>query len=98
MCENKDNVTLVLYANQLRDYLLKDSTKRVFVYGREDQKVEYKRVTHGRWIEHHEPFTWMGYTTWTCSVCGYECGYEKEIGFRTSCCPNCGALMDEEDK
>lgn len=53
-------------------------------------------VIHGRWIEHHEPFTWMGYTTWTCSKCEYECGYEKEIKFRTPCCPNCGARMDGE--
>ncbi len=52
-------------------------------------------VKHGRWIEHHEPFTWMGYTTWTCSKCGYECGYEKEIGLRTFYCPNCGCKMDE---
>lgn len=52
-------------------------------------------VKHGRWIEHHEPFTWMGYTTWTCSGCGYECGYEKEIRYTTPCCPNCGAKMDE---
>lgn len=51
-------------------------------------------VKHGHWIEHHEPFTWMGYTTWTCSKCDYECGYEKEIRWRTSYCPNCGAKMD----
>ena len=50
---------------------------------------------HGRWIEHHEPFSWMGYTTWTCSGCDYEVGYEKDIKNRTDYCPNCGADMRE---
>lgn len=50
---------------------------------------------HGKWIEHHKPYTWMGYTYWSCSECGFECGYEKDITIRTNCCPNCGALMDE---
>lgn len=54
-------------------------------------------VKYGQWIEHHEPFTWMGYTTWICSECGYGCGYEKEIRFRTSYCPNCGAKMGEKE-
>ena len=47
----------------------------------------------GHWIENHEPFTWMGYTRWCCSCCGFECGYELEIKNRTNYCPNCGAKM-----
>ena len=53
---------------------------------------------HGRWIEHHEPFSWMGYTTWTCSECNYEVGYEKDIKNTTNYCPNCGATMDGGEK
>lgn len=57
--------------------------------------VDAEPVRHGHWIEHHEPYTWMGYTYWSCSECGFECGYEKDIKFRTNHCPNCGAKMDE---
>jgi DNA-directed RNA polymerase subunit RPC12/RpoP len=53
-----------------------------------------KLLKHGRWVEHHEPFSWMGYTTWTCSECDYEVGYEKDIKNRTDYCPHCGAKMD----
>ena len=47
----------------------------------------------GKWDEEHEPFTWMGYTRWSCSCCGFKCGYELEIRSRTNYCPNCGADM-----
>lgn len=79
-----------------------DGVRGVWVRFKEIEKIFDHAPTvdpakHGRWIEHHEPFTWMGHTTWTCSECGYECGYEKEIGFRTPYCPNCGAKMDKEE-
>lgn len=95
---NQPKVTSVTYASQLKDYLLKDSTKRVFVYGREDQKVEYKKVTHGRWVEDRH------YFDLTCSECGKrplfyydedDCDYYPCL---SKVCPYCGALMSEEDK
>ncbi len=46
---------------------------------------------YGHWISHHEPYTWMGYTYWSCSECGFECGYDKDILHTTNYCPNCGA-------
>ena len=58
--------------------------------------IEAGSIKHGRWVEHHEPFSWMGYTTWTCSECDYEVGYEKDIKNRTDFCPNCGARMDAQ--
>ena len=57
--------------------------------------IDAEPVRHGKWIEHHEPYTWMGYTYWSCSECGFECGYEKDITIRTNYCPNCGAKMNE---
>ena len=59
------------------------------------EAVDVEPIRHGKWIEHHEPYTWMGYTYWSCSECGFECGYEKDITIRTKYCPNCGARMDE---
>ena len=50
----------------------------------------------GHWIEEHEPFTWMGYTKWHCSCCGFKCGYEQRIDFPTKFCPDCGADMRGE--
>lgn len=55
--------------------------------------IDAEPVRHGKWTEHHEPYTWMGYTYWSCSECGFECGYEKDITIRTNYCPNCGAKM-----
>lgn len=46
----------------------------------------------GRWVEHHEPYTWMGYAYWTCSECNY--GEDNENGVRSNYCPNCGAEME----
>lgn len=60
--------------------------------------INIEPVKHRKWIEHHEPFTWMGYTTWTCSECGYKVGYEKDIKNMTNYCPNCGAKMDEKEQ
>lgn len=62
------------------------------------ETLKAEPVKHGRWKEHHEPFSWMGYTTWTCSECDYEVGYEKDIKNRTDFCPNCGAQMIDEGK
>jgi rubrerythrin len=53
-----------------------------------------KSVRHGQWVEHHEPYTWMGYTYWSCPKCGFECGCDKDISYRTNYCPNCGAKMN----
>ncbi len=64
----------------------------------EERKSCLMRHESGKWIEHHEPFSWMGYTTWTCSECDYEVGYEKDIKNRTDFCPNCGAKMDEVEE
>ena len=64
----------------------------------EQSTVDAELVRHGHWIEHHEPYTWMGYTYWSCSECGFECGYKKDIKFTTNYCPNCGARMDMEEK
>lgn len=50
----------------------------------------------GHWIEHHEPYTWMGYIHWSCSECGY--GEEPENHSRTNYCPNCGAKMESESE
>ena len=41
----------------------------------------------GKWIERHEPFTWMGYTDYVCSICG------KETKSRMNFFPDCGADM-----
>ena len=59
--------------------------------------IDAEPVRHGKWIEHHEPYTWMGYTYWSCSECGFECGYEKDITIRTNYCPQCGAKLDSND-
>lgn len=59
--------------------------------------IDAEPVRHGKWIEHHEHYTWMGYTYWSCSECGFECGYEKDITIRTNYCPNCGYKMDLEE-
>lgn len=56
--------------------------------------VDSDLMKHGQWIEYHEPYTWMGYTYWSCSECGFECGYDKDILYTTNYCPNCGAKMD----
>lgn len=99
MSENKDTDTLVWYANepyvswityaqQLKYYLLKDSTKRVFVYGREDHKVEYKRVEHGHWENENMDDQVIA----RCSVCN------TWHTMRTPYCPNCGNPLDEEEK
>ena len=40
-------------------------------------------VRHGRWEEYGK--------TWWCSECGFE------TGLRWDYCPDCGAIMDEED-
>lgn len=61
---------------------------------REDT-IDAEPVRHGKWIEHHEPYTWMGYTYWSCSECGFECGYEKDITIRTKYCPHCGAKLEQ---
>lgn len=55
--------------------------------------ADVRPVVRGKWDEEHEPFTWMGYTRWSCSCCGFKCGYELEIKNRTNFCPNCGADM-----
>ena len=91
MCENEDNATWVLYADQLKDYLLKDSTKSVVVYGREDHKVEYRRVTHGRWEDENMDDQVIA----RCSVCN------TWHTMKTPYCPECGNPLDEaseEDK
>lgn len=49
----------------------------------------------GEWIEHHEPYTWMGYTYWTCSECGFG---EDDNKVRSNYCPNCGAQMERSGK
>jgi hypothetical protein len=46
----------------------------------------------GKWIEHHAPFTWMGYTYWTCSECGFG---EDNNKIRSNFCQSCGADMRE---
>ena len=48
----------------------------------------------GEWIEHHKPFTWMGFTYWTCSECGY--GENNQNWIQSNFCPNCGARMIDE--
>lgn len=111
MSENKDTDTLVWYANepyvswityaqQLKYYLLKDSTKRVFVYGRENEKpVEYIRVTHGHWIPLNDQDA-------KCSLCGMvETTHGKDKTGQAlihkatkKFCPYCGNPLDEEEE
>ena len=88
MCKNEDNATWVQYAVQLKYYLLKDSTKRVFVYGRENQKVEYRRVTHGHWEDEYMDDQVIA----RCSVCN------TWNTARTPFCPHCGNPLDEEEE
>ena len=77
-----------------------DTYDKACIIGVIEEVPPIEPTKHGRWIEHHEPFSWMGYTTWTCSECDYEVGYEKDIKNRTDYCPNCGTKMDSigEDK
>lgn len=96
MCENEDNVSWITYAHQLKDYLLKDSTKRVVIYGREGHKVEYRRVTHGRWIPINDQVA-------KCSLCGMlETTHGKDKTGQALIhkatkpyCPSCGNPLDE---
>ena len=53
-------------------------------------------LRYGHWIEHHEPYTWTGFTYWSCSECGFECGPGKDILYKTRFCPTCGAQMDTD--
>ena len=101
MCENEDNVKWVQYADQLKYYLLKDSTKRVFVYGRGDKKVEYRRVEHGRWLpvkllDDEADFGEVDGAE--CSVCGGT--FDNEYWAKTyfKCCPYCGNPLDEVEE
>ena len=50
----------------------------------------------GKWIEHHEPYTWMGYAYWTCSKCNF--GEKEENKERSNFCPHCGADMREGEQ
>lgn len=50
----------------------------------------------GRWIEHHEPYSWMGYAYWSCSKCNF--GEKEENKERSNFCPNCGADMREGEE
>lgn len=112
MCKNEDNgvlawhateslATWVEYAYQLKKYLLKDSTKRVFVYGREDEKpVEYKRVTHGRWLSVKlvDEADFEEVDGAECSVCGgtFSSEYWAKTFFKY--CPYCGNPLDEVEE
>lgn len=44
-----------------------------------------------QWISHHKPYTWMGYTYYTCSNCNY--GEQEKNQIITNYCPSCGAYM-----
>lgn len=68
-----------------------DNTNEIHFHTKHGKEVCFVKQKIGKWIEHHEPYTWMGYTYWSCSNCGFECGYDKEIRFKTDFCPNCGA-------
>lgn len=60
----------------------------------EELKSAQPERKKGKWVEHHEPYTWMGYTYWTCSECGF--GEENENKIKFNFCPNCGADMRGE--
>ena len=105
MCENKDDgvlawhaneprATWVEYAHQLKKYLLEDTTKRVFVYGKENEVVEYKRVTHGHWLKRMSVGGFAEKWEYKCSIC--EC-IEEDLN-HLNFCPNCGNPLDEGDK
>lgn len=91
-----NGMTVYFYGNDIEKWeqICKDAEERkiptITLRG-----IEYALIRHGKWIEHHKPYTWMGYTYWSCSECGFECGYEKDITIRTKYCPHCGAKMDE---
>ena len=59
--------------------------------------IDVEPTRHEKWICHHEPYTWMGYTYWSCSGCNFECGYDRETYRRTKYCPECGAKMDDHE-
>lgn len=73
-----------------------NGVETVMEYAKNLPTVDAEPVRHGKWIIEHEPFTWMGYTQWHCSCCGFTCSYGQEIRSRTNFCPNCGARMDGE--
>lgn len=68
-----------------------DNTDEIHFHTKHGKEICFIKRKTGKWILHHEPYTWMGYTYWSCSNCGFECGYDKEIRFKTDFCPNCGA-------
>lgn len=85
-----------LYDKCLELFADKNIAEKIYRYlcdGIEDCE-EAEPIKHGKWMEHHGPFSWMGYITWTCSECDYEVGYEKDIKNTTNYCPHCGAKME----
>lgn len=54
-------------------------------------------VRHGKWVHSEiEDDDWgRTFHEWTCSVCGYSVAHNPT---GENYCPNCGALMDKEEK
>lgn len=80
-----DNLISMVEDTQENDY---DTAIKM---GIEALKACAQSVRRGKWVRHHEPFTWMGYSYWTCSECGFGEDWNKR---RSQYCPNCGARMD----
>lgn len=53
--------------------------------------ADVAQVVHGRWKYYHK----KGIAT--CTVCSFERKLDDDFG-QAICCPNCGALMDKEEK
>lgn len=61
------------------------------------RELGYEPIKHGRWIEHHR--TDLGRLLNDLIECS-ECGvyFSSEHMIRRSYCPNCGAIMDEQQE
>lgn len=73
-----------------------DNTFSVSVISSKGEKIDFKRVKRGKWIEENKP--WGGFDDFvlalTCSECGESFVYH---GNNPKFCPNCGADMREVD-
>ena len=84
----------IMTADEVMHKISQMTPKEAFKFGYKYAQREVDKWLQpetGEWIEHHEPFTWMGYTYWTCSKCNF--GEKEENKTRSNFCPDCGVKM-----
>lgn len=76
-------------------YIVGEAVDKLAAYEDAEERGEWGKVVHGRWIGYHEAdFGWDEYGV-RCSNCEFEVE-DRDVKFSMNYCPNCGAKMDEE--